>query len=181
MNFKDYYKKYKKTLEKSLTIILLILLIASIGLTIYLINAPKIGERFTEFYILNEDLKAYNYPTQLHENESGIVIIGVRNLEYRPMNYTVWVFLSNDTYDYNYSINISPKNEWNGTLSYNYAFSKKISLMHNETALIPLNFSIDRTGKHKVEFILTIDDKKKVYRELHLWVNVSKPTEKSLI
>jgi hypothetical protein len=70
---------------------------------------------------------------------------------------------------------------WNGTLSYDYAFSKKVSLIHNETALIPLNFSIDVLGKHKVEFILSLENETKVYRELHLWVNMSRPREISLI
>ncbi|WP_018154792.1 DUF1616 domain-containing protein [Methanothermococcus thermolithotrophicus] len=175
-----------KKIEKFLTIILSILLIASILTTVYLIHAPKVGERFTEFYILNENLKAYDYPTNLKYNENATIIIGIRNLEYRPMNYTVLVFLSNKTYDYNDTVYLDQVNNWNGFLSYNYALSKKVHLIHhNETVLIPLNFSINKTGVHKIEFILLDESSelglKKVYRELHLWTNVSKDENKSLI
>ncbi|WP_456472779.1 DUF1616 domain-containing protein [Methanocaldococcus sp.] len=170
--------RMNKKLEKILTYFLLFLLILCILGTIYIIlYAPKIGERFTEFYILGKDLKAYNYPTDLLVNESGLVYIGVSNHEYRNMNYTILVFLSNKTYDYNYTVNISVLNTWNGTLSYKYALSKKIYLKNNETVLVPLNFSISIPGKHKIEFILLKDDERKVYRELHLWVNVKERKE----
>ncbi|WP_245527604.1 DUF1616 domain-containing protein [Methanotorris igneus] len=164
-------------LEKILTYFLLFLLILCIIGTIYLIYAPKIGERFTEFYILNKDLKAYDYPTDLLINESAMVFIGVSNHEYKDMNYTILAFLSDKVYDYNYTVNITILNKWNETLSYKYALSKKVYLRNNETILIPLNFSISIPGRHKIEFILLKDDERKVYRELHLWVNVKEKEE----
>ena len=167
----------KKSLEYILTILLGILLISSIFLTVYLINTPKVGARFTEFYILNEDYKAYDYPTNPYVNKSNILIIGVRNYEYKPLNYRVWVFLSNKTYDYNYSLNITPEDRWNGTLSYNTSLTREIFLRHNETIFIPLNFTVDSIGKHKIVFILSANNSNKVYRSLHLGVNVSEPPE----
>ena len=167
----------RKSLERILTIILGVLLILSIFLTVYLIYAPKVGARFTEFYILNSEYKAYAYPTEIYINESYVVIIGVRNYEYKPMKYKIWVFLSNKTYDYNDTINITPENRWKGTLSYNSALTREVFLEHNETAFIPLNFTVDTRGRHRIVFLLTVNNSNKVYRSLHLWVNVYEPPE----
>ena len=167
----------KRSLERMLTIFLGVLLILSIFLTIYLIYAPKVGARFTEFYILNSEYKAYDYPTEVYINKSYVVIIGVRNYEYRPMKYKIWVFLSNRTYDYNYTINITPEDRWNGTLSYNTALTREIFLKHNETVFIPLNFTVNIPGKHRIVFLLTVNNSTKVYRSLHLWINVYEPPE----
>ena len=167
----------RKSLERILTLILGVLLILSIFLTVYLIYVPKVEARFTEFYILNSEYKAYDYPTEIYINESHIVIIGVRNYEYRPMKYKIWVFLSNKTYDYNYTINMTPEERWNGTLSYNTALTREVFLEHNETVFIPLNFTVDIPGRHRIVFLLTVNGTNKVYRSLHLWVNVSEPPE----
>lgn len=160
-------------MERILTIFLGVLLILSIFLTIYLIYTPKVGTRFTEFYILNSKYKAYDYPTEIYINESYVVIVGVRNYEYKPMKYKVWVFLSNKTYDYNHTINITPINRWNGTLSYNTALTKDVFLEHNETVHLPLNFTVNIPGRHRIVFLLTVNDSNRVYRSLHLWINVS--------
>jgi len=166
-----------KSLERILTLFLGTLLILSIFLTVYLIYAPKVGARLTEFYILNSEYKAYDYPTEIYINKSYVVIIGIRNYEYKPMKYKVWVFLSNKTYDYNYTINITSEYRWNGTLSYNSALTREVFLKHNETVFIPLNFTVSTPGRHKIVFLLTINDSNKVYRSLHLWVNVLEPPE----
>ena len=73
MSLKKYIDTLKKDIEwdersdldKILTVILLILLLASIVGTVYIIENPKQTEYFTEFYILGSDGKAYNYPTKL--------------------------------------------------------------------------------------------------------------------
>jgi len=167
----------RKSLERVLTLLLGVLLILSIFLTVYLIYVSKIGTRLTEFYILNSEYRAYDYPTEIYVNNSYVVIIGVRNYEYRPMKYKIWVFLSNKTYDYNYTIDVTPEDRWNGTLSYNSALTREIFLEHNETVLIPLNFTVDTPGRHRIVFLLTVNNSRKVYRSLHLWIDVSEPPE----
>ena len=50
--------------DKALTIILILSIIASIVALVYVVVTPKEGEKFTEFYILGPGGKAYDYPTE---------------------------------------------------------------------------------------------------------------------
>ena len=63
--------KNSKTLDKILTVLLIISIITASALTIYVIITPKKGEKFTEFYILGEGGKAADYPSSLSVGEEG--------------------------------------------------------------------------------------------------------------
>jgi uncharacterized membrane protein len=54
---------------------------------VYVIVTPRVGERFTEFYILGTSGKAEGYPRQLAPGQSGQVILGVVNHEYARVEY----------------------------------------------------------------------------------------------
>jgi len=133
-----------------LTLILLISVILSVCTLIYATTAPKTGERFTEFYILGPEGKAYNYPTNLSLRENGTVIIGIVNHEYEPTNYKLKIQLGNRT-----------------------LLERKITLNHNETLMENFTFTPLEEGTKKMEFLLYRKNNSTVYRSLHLWVNVS--------
>ena len=83
-------------LDKALTVILIGAIIAAIGTLIYVISTPKVGEKFTEFYILGEEGKAEGYPKQLVVGEEGYVILGIVNHEYEPVTYTAKVLIGEE-------------------------------------------------------------------------------------
>ena len=132
-----------------LTLILLISVILSVCTLIYAITAPKTGERFTEFYILGPEGKAYNYPTNLSLRENGTVIIGIVNHEYEPTNYKLKIQFSNRT-----------------------LMEKEITLNHNETFRENFTFTPLEEGNKKMEFLLYRKNNSTVYRSLHLWIHV---------
>ncbi|OYT58791.1 hypothetical protein B6U81_07210 [Thermoplasmatales archaeon ex4484_30] len=55
--------KGESKMENVLTIVLIISILISIFLLIYIIVTPRVGESFTEFYILGPNGKAEGYPT----------------------------------------------------------------------------------------------------------------------
>jgi uncharacterized membrane protein len=141
----------KSKLDKILTVVLIISILASIAMLIYVIVAPKIGERFTEFYILGPSGKAEGYPTALKLNESGVVIIGIVNHEYELVNYTLEVKLEGDL-----------------------LLNDKVTLEHNTTYEKPYQITPSKNGTNmKLEFLLFKENNSTPYRNLHLWVNVS--------
>ncbi len=110
--------KNAKTLDKILTVILIIAIITAAALTIYVIVTPKKGEEFTEFYILGEGGNASNYPSSLSAGEEGTVIVGVGNHEYEPVTYLFRAEIENETIG-----------------------EREIQLAHNETVEFPFTFT----------------------------------------
>ncbi len=135
-----------------LTLILVFTIFLAAGMIYFVITTPKIGERFTEFYILDPSGKAENYPTEMKYNSPSTILVGVVNNEYTPLNYTVWVVLDKEV-----------------------LIDTLFSLAHNGTWENNVTFVPEKRGNDlKLEFWLFKEDNFTVpYRELHLWVNVT--------
>jgi uncharacterized membrane protein len=143
--------------DKAFSALLVISILASLGSLIYVIENPRGEETFTEFYILGPDRVAEDYPTEYIPGNSGTVVVGVKNHEYRTVDYTMEVRLEN------HSLSL-PENQ------------KYISLDHNESWEEPVTFTPTVEGKNmKLEFLLFNETEKSIpYRNTHLWINVTK-------
>jgi uncharacterized membrane protein len=181
-------------LDKTLTIILIISIITATGALVYVVVTPKVGEQFTEFYLLGPQGNASGYPQNLEHGENATVIIGVVNHEYEQMNYTIEVWLVNQSLEYNETT------QENDTIYHHLWFQDAIPLTlphipvtidepwmpqweHNYT------FSLDRNGTFKLLFLLFVESRPQytineeyassastiinpAYRSLHLWISV---------
>ena len=78
-------------LDKVLSVSLVVAILVSLGSLGYVIAIPKEGDKFSEFYILNIDGKAENYPEEITLGESAELIIGVVNHEYEAASYRIEV------------------------------------------------------------------------------------------
>jgi len=144
-------------LDKALTILLVLSIIASVTALVYVIVTPKQGEKFTEFYILGPGGMAYDYPTAVEAGRQSTVIVGVVNHEYALVNYTMDLAISNST-----------------------ILQKKVSLEHNQTWEKPVVYTLNQPGdSQKLQFLLYRENNFTApYRDLHLWVNVSQNTSR---
>ncbi len=124
------------------------------GLTVYLVSAPKIGERFTEFYLLGSNGKIADYPTNLMLGENGTVILGIVNHEYENVTYRIVISLDNSTI---------------GTLN-NITLSNEMTWEQNYT------FTPQKTGdKMNLGFELYKEGLDEPYSNLQLWITVQPP------
>ncbi|WP_414468705.1 DUF1616 domain-containing protein [Methanobacterium sp. ACI-7] len=137
-------------LDRKLSIVLIVILIAAIVGTIYIIINPNPGEKFTEFYILGPDGKAGNYPTNLTAGQTGNVIIGIVNHEQSTTTYNLIIKLNNNTL----------KNE-------------NITILNNDKKEIPFSFIASGANMQKLEFLIyKLPDSDTIYRSLYLDINV---------
>jgi uncharacterized membrane protein len=163
----EFGKKFKKSkarvfpadvsrLDRVLTVILLLSVLASIATLAYVVSMPRQGEKFTEFYILGPDGRADDLPAGTYLGEQVQVIAGVVNHEYRDVPYDLVVRLND-------SGNISQ------------LLAEHLMLPDNRTWEKMLNITLDRPGRSmKLEFLLYADgDMTVTYRDLHLWINVT--------
>lgn len=136
--------------DAALTLLLIFIVSFAAGMVYFVVSTPKIGERFTEFYILDQSGKAENYPANLKYDSPVTFPVGVINHEYTLTNYTVQVALDKKILTYT-----------------------RFMLGHNETWRSNMSFIPGREGTGmKLEFWLFKDDNFTApYRELQLLVN----------
>ena len=122
----------------------------------YVVTTPREGEHFTEFYVLGSGGKTENYPNNLTVNQSGQVILGISNHEYRIITYTIEVWLANLTYANSV------------TTVHNLWFIETMNITLNNTPVnveddwtkqyeVQYNISVPFTGQYKIWFILLKD------------------------
>jgi uncharacterized membrane protein len=161
--------------DRILSVILIIAILAAVLTTVYVIAVPKEGERFTEFFVLGEKQKAADYPERITVGQHYPLFIGVGNHEYRNITYTVETWGMNMEFD-----NLTNSSR---ILVMDPLSSRSLMLAHNETMVIPYDLSVEQTGYNRVEFLLfneTVpgpdvssgDRINASYRDLHLWMTV---------
>lgn len=77
--------------DKILSAVLIAGIVLCTGFIIYLSVTPSSNDKFTEFYMLNADGKASDYPFDVKAGEAVTVILGVINHEYQPATYRIMV------------------------------------------------------------------------------------------
>ena len=134
-----------------LFIILTLAILGALGAWGYVAANPKLGERFTEFYILGLSGKATDYPIEIRGGEAGKVIVGIVNHEREAVSFRIEV-----------KIDGVKNNEVMG-----------VELHHEEGWEREVSFTPTQLGDNqKVEFLLYRQGQSEAYRSLHLWVSV---------
>lgn len=161
--------------DGALNVILVVSLLLAFGAVGYAVAVPSPGEQFSEFYLLTEDdsgeLTADNFPTEFTAGEPQPVVVGIGNHEQRPVTYTVVSSIQR----------VEQANNTTRVLEEERLQTYSTTLEHNKT----------RHRQHEVAPTLTGEELRLVYllyrgeppanpttsnayRELHLWVNVSR-------
>ncbi len=171
----EFFPKESSRLDKVLSMVLLVAIVAAIGTTIYVIAVPKEGEKFTEFYIIGEKKMAADYPDRLFTGTAYPMYIGIGNHEYRNVTYTIETYMAqvnfNETTNSSTITRMDPLDHFT------------VTMPHNSTDVIPYTLTAPSTGYNRVEFLLFnetipgiavtgMDRINESYRDLHLWVTV---------
>ena len=122
--------------DKILSAVLIAAIILCTGFIIYLSVTPSANDKFTEFYILNENGKTSDYPFDVKAGQPVSVVLGVINHEYQPANYKILIKQNGAIIN---SVIVGPlpdKQKW----------EEKV------------NFTVEGRGKSQLEFYLFTDD-----------------------
>ena len=165
--------------NKSLTVVLTIAVLGSIATLGYIIIKPKVGERFSEFYILGNTGKAENYPSGFllsngavskvnygtsivpTNSTEGKITLGIVNQEQKETIYSVALQIDGQAAAIND----------NGTRVNRL---ENIKLQQGEKWEHEIGFAPQHIGdKQKVELFLYKNDSETAKESLHIWVNVT--------
>ena len=169
----------QSSLDRALSVILVVAILAAVGTLGYVIATPKVGEKFTEFYILGPEGKAENYPTEFvmsegkvtqvsygekaKKGEMGKVIVGIVNHEQEDASYRVEV-----------RINERKVKIWLGGTEADEV--GPVALSQGEKWEHEIGFAPSQVGSNqKVEFVLYKGNETYFKDPPHLWVNVKSP------
>ena len=137
---------------KPLSIILVIIIVAGLSALGYAAATPKVGERFTEFYIAGLAGKVSDYPKELVVGEKGRVIAGIVNHEKAEVSYRVEVTIDGERNTEVGLIVLGDEQKW----------EERISFAPNQVG-----------GNQKVEFWLYKNGESEPCMEpLYLWLDV---------
>jgi len=162
--------KDQTLIDKVLTVALVASIIVAAVSLAYVIATPRPGEAFTEFYILGPGGNASGYPTNLTSGQPGTVIVGIINHEAARVNYSTRIDLVQINIVYNSTCNCNTTVEGNRTTM---AWLNQ-SIDNGQNWSRQYSFTINATGKWKVQFLLFRDNNlTSAYRELHLFIRVS--------
>lgn len=139
--------------DSVLSVILIVAILGAVGTLGYAIAAPKIGEKFTEFYLLGLEGKAIDYPRETKLGNKESVIVGIINQEHERASYWIEVRI-----DGQLNNEVGP-----------------LVLEHNEEWRETVSFTPHREGdSQKVEFVLYKNKADQPYlNALHFWINVT--------
>lgn len=138
-------------LDRALNILLVVAILGALGTLGFVVTNPKVGEKFTEFYILGADGKADNYPKEIILGNSAEVTVGIINREQEPIAYTVWVTIEGEDASALGPLNLLNDEKWETSVT-----------------LTPTTAG----QSQKVEFKLYKAGLDEVYLSLHLWVDI---------
>ncbi len=138
---------------RAISVILAVVILVAVGTLGYVIAAPQIGERYTEFYILGMEGKAKEYPGTLEVGQSEMVVAGIINREHAVTRYRLDVRIGETVNTAVEKVVLDNDEKWEDTLTF-----------------LPENLGYSQ----KVEFLLyNLDNSDSdVYRQLHFWVDV---------
>ena len=138
--------------DRVLSILLIIAISGAVGTLVYTIAKPKVGEKFTEFYILGSGGKASDYPQALMLGDEAEVIVGIVNHEGEETSYRIQIQVNGVRDDEIIAVVLSHEEKWEGRASFT-----------------PKHVGNDQ----KVEFFLYKGEEIEPSLEpLHLWIDV---------
>jgi uncharacterized membrane protein len=144
------------TFDRTLSIALVIAIIASVAVASYALVIPKPSEHFTEFYLLGTNGTLGNYTTDFKVGVASPVTVVITNHEARDVTYKLVVSANNSTQRstvYSEQVTVPDGQQW----------EKQIDLV------------LSQPGNNvKLDFALYANAKTaEPYRDTHLWVNVT--------
>jgi len=150
ITFKIPEWKGRTRLDRSLSVVLALSIIAAIGTLVYVVATPKVGEKFTEFYILGSGGMAQDYPNELTVGEDVELIIGIINHESVNTSYQVRIEIDGEQVEETKPVTLTNEQIWEESVT----------------------FTLTKTGdEQKVEFLLYRNNESESYLSTHLWIN----------
>ena len=164
--------------DRLLSVVLVLAILGTVGTLIYTVAFPKVGERFTEFYILGYEGKAADYPSSITLSQGKVVSVTYGELPKKNEPYA-WITVGiinreqeETTYEIALRINGVPIQINTGETTVERL--GPITLANDEKWEQKIGFAPIGAGENqKVEFVLLVTGEPYFESPLHIWIDVT--------
>jgi uncharacterized membrane protein len=165
-------------LSRALSVVLILAVLGTIGTLVYTIAFPKVGEKFTQFYILGKGGQAANYPVNFTLSKGVVTSVdyGGGLITYEGIGEITVGIINNEQVTTTYSVQVMI----DGTpvkILVNGASVDEIgpvTLQNDEKSEQLIGFAPLHTGANqRVDFVLLVGGTPYFTDPPHIWINVS--------
>jgi uncharacterized membrane protein len=187
--------KSKSRINFILNILLIIVIITTLIFLLYALEQPENKEKFTSFYILGEGEDAIDYPRTITIAQDSSFNIGLTNHESETIDYTIEIWLINQTTTSNQSdeiiyinmwfvdkITVTLDNQpldiekpWDTQWEYNYTLNITEEELKGENLKLSFLLFKESTESYDkyIDYSYLGEGKiESAYRDVHIWINV---------
>jgi uncharacterized membrane protein len=145
----------ESTRDKAYSVGLTIVILGTLAVLGYVLATSRVGEKYSEFYILGQEGKAIEYAGELTVDQEVKVTVGIANHEYEAVNYRIEL-----------TIDGIKNNEVND-----------IPLEQNEKWENEVSFTPEVAGENQVVdlFLYKNEEVGPCFEPLRLWIDVAEP------
>ena len=165
-------------LSRALSVVLILAVLGTIGTLVYTIAFPKVGEKFTQFYILGKGGQAANYPVNFTLSKGVVTSVdyGGGLITYEGIGQITVGIINNEQTTTTYTVQVVVDGTPVGIVvdGATVAGIGPVTLQNNGTFEQLIGFSPQHTGANqRVDFVLMVDGKPYFTDPPHIWINVT--------
>jgi uncharacterized membrane protein len=164
--------------ENSVSVLLIAGIIGALIVLGYVVALPKVGEKFTDFYILGNTLKAESYPTDFVMSQGQVVSVsydGGKTQTAADKGEVTIGIINHETQTASYRVEVQIDGKQTDIIYAGKSLTRldQIGLQQDEKREQKIGFVPQNTGDNlKVEFLLFKNGDLTPLESLKLWINV---------
>lgn len=165
-------------LSKALSVVLILAVLGTIGTLVYTVAFPKVGEKFTQFYILGKGGQAANYPQNFTLKNGAVTSVDYGNglITYSGIGEITVGIINDQQAATTYTVQVVVDGTPVGILvdGKTVAAIGPVTLQNGEKYEQLIGFAPQNTGDNqRVDFVLLVDGNPYFTDPPHIWVNVA--------
>jgi uncharacterized membrane protein len=165
-------------LSKALSVVLIIAVLGTIGTLVYTVAFPKVGEKFTQFYILGKGGQAANYPVNFTLKNGAVTSVdyGSGLVTYSGISEITVGIINDQQAATTYTVQVVVDGTPVGIVVDGAAVAGigPVTLQNGEKFEQLIGFAPRHAGDNqRVDFVLLVDGNPYFTDPPHIWVNVA--------
>lgn len=140
-------------LDRVITVLLVGAIVISLSFGVYIYHNQNENREYTSFYLLDSNREIGDYPAIFYAGKEQTVYVGIKNNEFKAVNYTIYLGLDGSILNYKGVDNLTELE-----IGEDRVYVRNIRLKHGESMIEECSYHIDEPGLYSVVFTLKVNE-----------------------